>query len=233
MTRQANANYRFHSRLTNPLYMGLVALAICAALTATTGCLPLLDRLAYVVRGSDVPAPYNGLEKKRTAIICVSEASAFGPDSLSKSIERVLCNSLLMNVKKIQLVPQIEIEKWIDENEWQGSDMVALGKGVKAERLVVVELSNYSIHEGKTLHKGSANVVMTVYELDNKKGPTVAHTFEMRDYQFPKNGRPALQSSDRQFEEFFLARVCRLLSNQFHKHDRFDSFADEAMLGMQ
>lgn len=199
-------------------------------LSTSVGCLPLMDRLAYVIRGTDVPAPYDGLKGKRTAVVCLSEASAFGPDSLSRSVTRMVGATLLTKVKKIQMVPTLEIDKWIDENDWVGTDFIELGKGVKADRLVVIEIADYSIHEGKTLHKGRANINMTVYEFDGKKGSTVGHTFRLPEYEFPKNGRPSIQTSDRQFEEFFLARVCRLMTNQFIPHDKFDSFADEAML---
>jgi hypothetical protein len=210
-----------------------LALALASLLLVGTsaGCLPMLDRLAYVIRGTDVPAPYKGLVGKRTAIVCVSATSAFGPDSLSSSVTRMVGATLLAKVKKIQLVPTLEVDKWIDENNWSDKNFIELGRGVKAERLVAIEISDYSIHDGQTLHKGRANVNMSVYEFDGEKGSTVGHTFQLSQYEFPKNGRPRIQTSDRQFEEFFLARVCRLLTNQFIPHDKFDSFADEAMLG--
>jgi hypothetical protein len=223
-------SYRIDTLSTKNLRRSIWALAlVVAALGFSAGCIPALDRIAYIIKGTDVPAPYDGLKGKRTAIVCVSEASAFGPDSLSRSVTRMVGATLLAKVKKIQVVPTLEVDKWIDENDWTGTDFIELGKGVNAERLVVIEISDYSIHEGKTLHKGRANINMTVYELDGKKGSTVGHNYQLAEYEFPKNGRPSIQSSDREFEEKFLARVCRLLTNQFFPHDKFDSFADEAM----
>jgi hypothetical protein len=225
---QSNDARRFH--LATSLNRPWLWLVLATVITAT-GCLPMLDRIAYVIRGTDIPAPYDKLAGKRTAIVCLSEASAFGPDSVSNAVTRMVGATLLAKVKKIQIVPTLEIEKWVDENDWEGRDYLALGKGVKADRLIAIEISNYSIHEGKTLHKGRINVAMTVFEFDGKKGPVVGHTYRLSQYEFPKNGRPSIQSTDREFESFFLARVCRLLTNQFVKHDRFDSVADEAMLG--
>lgn len=209
----------------------LVVFLVMVVLTTAGGCLPLIDRFMYVIKGNEVPAPYNKLSGKRTAIVCVSEVSAYGPDSLSNSITRLVGAALLAKVKKIQLVSRTEVDRWIDENGWDNADYVSLGKGVKADRVIAIEVNDYSIHEGKTLHKGRVDVVMTVYELDHAKGPVIGHQYELKEYEFPKNGRPAIQSTDRQFEEFFLAKLCRILSHQFIKHDRFDSFADEAMLG--
>jgi hypothetical protein len=207
-----------------------ICLVSLASLLLATGCLPMLDRIAYVIKGTDLPAPYDKLSGKRTAIVCISEASAFGPDSVSHSITRMLGATLLQKVKKIQLVSSLETEKWVDENDWDGKDYLALGKGVKAERLITIEVGDYSIHEGKTLHKGRISLTMTVYELDGKDGPIVGHTYQLPQYEFPKNGRPAIQSSDREFEARFLARVCQMLTNQFVKHDRHEGFAEEAML---
>ena len=195
-----------------------------------SGCLPLIDRLIYTARGPDTPAAYKGLAGKRTAIVTISDSSAFGPDSLTNSISRMVGARLLAKVRKIDLVPRPIIENWIDENGWDGQDFLSLGEGVKAERVVAIEISNYGIHEGKTLHKGRANIRMLVYELGGKSGPKLAHSFNLNEYEYPRNGRPAIQSSDRQFEEFFLARVSRLLTNQFIPHDRFDDFADDAIM---
>lgn len=209
--------------------LGLVAASLVISFS---GCLPMIDRFMYVMKGSEIPAPYPKLANKRVAIVCISDASAYGPNNLSDTVTRLVGAALLAKVKKIQLVSPTEVDKWVDENGWDNTDYISLGKGVKADRVIAIELSGYSIHEGKTLHKGKANIVMTVYELDHAKGPVVGHTYQMKEYEFPKNGRPAIQSTDRQFEEFFLARLCRLLSHQFVSHDRFDSFADEAILGM-
>lgn len=218
-------NYRQLVRFISPWSVILIA-----ALVTLTGCMPMMDRIAYVIRGTDVPAPYDKLVGKRTAIICVSESSAFGPDSVSSAVTRMVGATLLAKVKKIQVVPTLEVEKWVDENDWEGKDYLALGKGVKADRLIAIEISDYSIHEGKTLHKGRINVEMTVYELEDAKGPTVGHTYRLSQYEFPKNGTPSIQSSDRQFEQKFLARVCQLLTNQFVKHDRHDNVAEDAMI---
>lgn len=207
------------------------SLLLTFAVVMFTGCIGTMAQLMYVIKGHDVPAAYNGLVGKRTAIVCVSDASAYGPDTLTNTVARAVGMKLGSTVKKIEIVPHANIEKWIDVNGWDELDFTALGKGVSAERVVAIEIASYSIHEGPTIYKGRANVTVTVYDLENKKGPTVAYTYQLQDYEFPKNGRPAIQSNDRQFEAFFLARMTRQICDQFIKHDRLATFADEAMLG--
>ncbi len=211
---------------------GVTILLGIAAIVSFSGCVGTMAQLMYVIKGYDVPAAYNGLVGKRTAIVCVSDASAYGPDTLTQTVSRAVGMKLGATVKKIEIVPHATIDKWVDVNGWDELDFAALGKGVKADRVVAVEIASYSIHEGPTIYKGRANVTVTVFDLESKKGPAIAYTYQLQDYEFPKNGRPAIQSSDRQFEAFFLARMTKQICDQFIKHDQMESFADEAMLGL-
>ena len=209
---------------------GILFLSTCVLLTCS-GCVGTLAQLIYVVKGHDVPAAYNGLVGKRTAVICVSDASAYGPDTLTDTMSRALGLKLAAGVKRIEVIPHATIESWIDEHGWDEQDFGALGKGVKAERVVAVEMGSYSIHEGQTIYKGRADVTVTVYELDGQNAPQVAYVYGPQEYSFPKNGRPSIQSNDRQFEAFFLSRLTQNITDQFTKHDRYESFAEDAMLG--
>ena len=48
-----------------------------------TGCVGALSQLIYTIRGHDEEPAFPGLNDKRVAVVCVSDASAYGPDTLT------------------------------------------------------------------------------------------------------------------------------------------------------
>lgn len=195
-----------------------------------TGCIGAMSQLIYVIKGHNVPAAYDGLTEKRVAVVCVSDASAYGPDRLTYTVSKAVSMKLARGVKKIEVVPQAQIDNWVDQNAWDEFEFSALGKGVGANAVVAIEIASYSIHEGPTIYKGRAEVTATVYDLDAPEGSQVAFIYGPREFTFPKHGHPSIQSNDRQFESLFLARLTQDISNQFCKHDKLESFADDAIL---
>jgi len=215
-----------HQRKTAHAITGLFAAVL---IISFSGCFGAMAQLAYVIKGYDTPAKYNGLTGKRVAIVCVSDASAYGTDPLTYTVAKALGIKLAQGVKKIEVVPHSEIENWIDQNGWDEASFGILGKGVKADRVIAIEIAGYSIHEGSTIYKGKCELTVSVYDLEGKQGPKIAYGFGPEEYSFPKNGRPAIQSSDRQFEAFYLSRLTQRIANHFLKHDRLDSYAEDAM----
>ena len=195
-----------------------------------SGCIGALSQLMYVIKGPNAPAAYDGLIGKRVAVVCVSDASAYGPDTLTYTISKAVGMKLAQGVKKIDIIPTSKVESWVDQNGWDELNFSALGKGVDAERVLAIEVASYSIHEGATIYKGRAELTVTVYDMEKNAGSQVAYSFGPQEFSFPKNGSPAIQSNDRQFEAFFLARMTQSISDHFMKHDQFESFADDAMM---
>jgi hypothetical protein len=215
-----------YQRKTAQAFTGLLATAL---IISFSGCIGAMTQLAYVIKGYDTPAAYDGLEGKRVAVVCVSDASAYGPDPLTYTVAKALGIKLAQGVKKIEVVPHAEIENWIDQNGWDEASFSTLGAGVKADRVIAIEIGGYSIHEGSTIFKGQCELTVSVYDLEGEKGAKVAYGFGPEEYAFPKNGRPSIQSSDRQFEAFYLSRLTQRIANHFVKHDHLDSYAEDAM----
>jgi hypothetical protein len=135
---------------------------------------------------------------------------------------------LATNVKGIEVVPVKEINHWIDNNGWDESNFVELGRGVKANKVLAIEIASYSIHEGSTIYKGRADVTATVFNVD--KNGQVEFVWGPKLFQYPEHGRPAIQTSDRQFEATFLARLTEHIVRHFYKHDQLEMFAEDAIL---
>jgi hypothetical protein len=209
---------------------GIVAVVSAVMVVITfSGCIGAMSQLMYVIKGHDLPAAYDGLVGKRVAVVTISDASAYGPDTLTYTVSRAVGIKLSQGVKNIKLIPNSEVENWVDENGWNEVDFGELGKGINADRIVAIEIGGYSIHEGPTIYKGRSDLTVTVYDLEGSEA-TVAYGFGPENFEYPKNGRPSIQSNDRQFEVFYLRELTKFIANQFMKHDRLESFANDAAM---
>ena len=202
-----------------------LVLLITAAI-ASTGCISTLSQLIYVVRGTMVDPPYKGLEESTVAVVCVSDASAYGPDVLTTTIAQAVAIKMQHTGNEINVIPAARVNDWIDQNGWDERDFAKLGEGVGAEKVDAVEIGAYSIHEGSTLYKGRTDLSVTVYDMS--KDGAIDFLYGPTEYSFPENGRPAIQTSDRKFEAFFLANLTENIANQFCPYDRVDQVARDA-----
>jgi hypothetical protein len=71
-------------------------------------------------------------------------------------------------------------------------------------------------------------VTVTVYDIE-KEGQ-VPYSSTPKHFVFPKHGRPAIQTTEREFEAFYLAQLTNMIANQFIVHDRLESFASDATM---
>jgi hypothetical protein len=203
--------------------------AILAMGTLTQpGCVGALSQLLYMVKGHTVEPAYSGLNGKRVAIVCVSDASAYGPDTLTYLVGQAVGIKLANGLDEdSSVISSARVEEWIDTNGWNETEFVELGEGVGADMVLAIEIGSYSLHEGSTLFKGRSDTTATVYDV--KKQGQVMHVFGPKHFAFPKNGRPAIQTTEREFEAFYLAQLTTMIANEFIVHDRLESVASDAM----
>lgn len=206
-------------------------LLLLVALTCvfSSGCIQEMAQLLYVIKGHDVPPAFEGLSEKKVAIVCNSDARAFGPDSLSVTIAKHIGISMAASKDDISVISPKRVGSFIDENGWSEDESPEkLGQAVGADYVVVIEIENYSIHEGATLFKGRADWTASVYDIGKEGSVTFAKGPEL--FVFPETGRPSLQTTERQFESFYLSRLCDRISKLFVTHDKMASYADDAMM---
>jgi hypothetical protein len=197
------------------------------ALFLVPGCVGVSAQLLHLIYGNKVAAQYEGLNDKKVAVVCVSDASAYGPNNLTYTIERLVAQRLAANVPGIKMIPQSTVDNWKDQYGWDENDFVQIGKGIGADRVVAIEIAGYTLHDGPTMYKGQAAVTSSVYDINNQ---TVAFHAGPEDYQFPKSGRPAMHITERQFEEAFLTKFCEYLARRFYEHEKVDTIAEDAGL---
>ncbi|QEG23684.1 hypothetical protein [Mariniblastus fucicola] len=212
---------------SNNLSRCFLACVLAACLLTTPGCVGALAQLIYTVKGHDVQPAYEGLNGKRVAVVCVSDASAYGPDTLTYTVEQAVGILLANGLKdESQIIAPARIENWRDSHGWNETEYVELGKGVEADMVVAIEIGSYSLTEGSTLFKGRSDVTVTVYDIE--KDGQVPYSATPQHFVFPKHGRPAIQTSEREFEAFYLSQLTTMIANHFIVHDKLESFARDA-----
>ena len=207
-------------RITRRLCLSLVAL-----LPLLSGCSTLLT-VAYLVQPADMPAEFTGLKGKHVAVVCrpIVELE-FSDAGSARELATLIDAQLEKNVRKIDIVGQQEVARWLDEHSWV--DYQTLGKSLDADFVVGIDLERFRLHEGSTLYRGRATATVRVYDV--AKGDMA---FEKRidDFAFPANSAiPATDRSETEFRAMFLQMLSQKISRLFHAYESRETFAEESL----
>lgn len=209
----------------NRIYVVLVM-----AVTAITqaGCVGLVANLVHTVRGDKVPAEFEGLKNQRVAVITVSDSSIFENDPAARMLAREVGEILEVEVDGLKLVREEEIAAWRDNNGWDQLDFVTIGRGVKADKVVAIELIGLKLRDGATLYRGQVTATTTVYDV-----ATSSKEFRrnLEDYSYPvTGGQYTSETTEKRFRKVFLAVLSDRIARYFHAYDFRDSVALDAAL---
>ncbi|MEM7455489.1 MAG: hypothetical protein AAF456_14145, partial [Planctomycetota bacterium] len=81
------------------------------------------------------------------------------------------------------------------------------------------------------MYKGRADLTATVIDVtDGTESGRIEYVHGPTLFTFPESGRPAIQTSDRQFEAFYLAKLTEHIARQFAEHDQMETVAEDATL---
>ena len=61
-----------------------------------------------------------------------------------------------------------------------------------------------------------------------EKNGTLVFTQGPEDFTFPRNGRPKLQTNEREFENKYLAKLAMFVAQKYYKHERDDSVENDS-----
>ena len=131
-----------------------------------------------------------------------------------------------MNVNDIEMVDPREVDNWIDEQDWE--NFKDLGRSMKANRVVYIELDKFELFKGKTLYQGDAEVKVSVYDMDDR-GKLIWEK-PMGQLLFPRNsGIPAADKPVQQFQAQFVEIVSTQIAEHFYEHNPNTMFALDAV----
>ena len=160
------------------------ALAVAVAMIATVGCTNFLLTAVYLFKGDDDDAKFTGLNGKKVAVVCRPLASLQdGGVNVSRELAQQVAVLLNQNEPKIKTIDQQKIAKWTDENAWDEFNEV--GKAMKADMVVGIDLESFSLYKGQTVYQGRATAKVTVYDCKTHKKVFDTH---LPQVLFPPNG---------------------------------------------
>lgn len=208
--------------------LGSLAIAIFA-LVPSAGCLHLLVASSiYLWQGGNiVPAECEAMEDQRVVVVCRPPASSeYSHAGAARQLSRSISSLLRENVPGIDVVDPRDVDKWLDESDW--ADFEELGRAVKADRMLVVELEHFDLYKGKTLYQGNADVTLTLYDTNN--GDEILWDRHLGEMLFPHNSAiPAQDKPAKQFQREYVGILAEQIAVYFYKHDPNADFALDAL----
>lgn len=212
-------------RSSVPYVLMLIALGVLPS----TGCLHLLLATGiYMWEGGNmVPAECKELEEQRVVVYCPPPPSSeYRHAGASRQLTQRMTSLLAQNVKDVEMVDPKEVDNWVDENGPE--EFLELGKAVKADRLVRIEMDHFDLFKGQTLYQGVAEITISVYDV--KEGGKLLWDKRVGELRFPHHSAiPAQDKPVQEFQQEFVEVLASKLGRYFYKHDPNADFAIDAM----
>ena len=194
------------------------------------GCAGLLTTLLWLKDGRTHPAEFSDLEWSKVAVICVRDDSSFGPDRIAETIARRVERQFEKNIRGVEIIHQDEVVDWMDNHSWDRIDYRDIGRGLEAEMVVGIDISDFRTQEGSSLYRGRADVNITVYDME--QDGSIAYETDMPNATFPKTaGIPSTERSADQFRKSFVNALADGIARKFYDYDIDAVFATEASIG--
>jgi hypothetical protein len=206
------------------LAFGLIAVG----LATQTGCLGMAANLMNVVRGHTVKAEFPGLADKRVAIVTVTDSSQYSDDASARILSRRVAEILGREVKDVEIVREDEVQQWRDRNGWDAIEFLDIGRGVKADKVVGIEMTNLRLRDGATLYRGRAEVTVSVYDIATD---TMEFRRHLEEFTYPVSaGMYTSETTESKFRNLFLGVLASKVSRYFHGYDFSDTVAQDAAI---
>ena len=152
--------------------------------------------------------------------------STYGDGATSTMIAEGVERILRRNVEDIDVVRQDEVADWMDTNDWDETDYVEIGRGVKADMVVAIDIDAFSLHESKTLLKGRAELTTTVYDIQ-QGGKEVFRTTD-HNFTFPTtHAVPSMATDTRTFQRTFIEMLAEHIAKNFYDYNMAEDFASD------
>lgn len=194
---------------------------LCLLLVCLSGC-SAISTLAYFIDPNDTPAAYKGLTDKKTVVVCRAESLEYSDPLIGRELSGVIGRKLEQNDKKIAVVDDQKLADWTDRNDW--SDYRQVGKALKSDMVVGVDIERFAIRQGPTLLQGQADIRISVYDI--KDGGKKVWEYRPATIKFPPNAPiPASERQEADFRRQFIDRVAEEIAHNFYAYNSRDLHA--------
>jgi hypothetical protein len=194
----------------------LVLVALTAVLPAM-GCRSAMATAAYLIYGTDVDPDFAELKAKKVAVVCRPMVNLqYRNATVGRDLAQQVTLLLQEKVPKIHTIDQRKVSKWTDENTWE--EYREVGKALKADMVVGIDLEAFNLLQGQTLYQGTANATVHVY--DCKKGGKEVFVKNLPQSKYPPNaGIPTSDRLEAEFRREFVMVLADQIARHFFAHD--------------
>ncbi len=209
--------------------------AACFALLAgialiQSGC-GMMSNLIHASGADMVPAKYKGLEDATVAIVTVTDSSQYSDDIVARELSYRIGEILTQKVDDVKLVREDKIQQWRDVNGWDSIDFHSIGEGVKAEKVLGIEITGMKLREGSTLYRGRSDVIIKVIDVETG---TVDFVQQLDEFIYPTMaGQSATETTESRFRKLYLNMLAQEIGRSFHRYDAIDRIALDSFIARQ
>lgn len=209
-----------------PQHTLMLVAALLLLLFTGAGCQSGLFTLAYLIRGTEIKPEYAGLKGSKVVVVCRATSELeFANVTVADELAVALSRLLAQNVKRIQIVPSRDVERWTDENDWE--EFIEVGKALGAQKVVGIDLDQFSIYQGQTVYQGTAIVGIHVYDME-QEGALVYDKAPPQTRWPPNSVEPVSNKPAPQFRREFIQVLANEIGRHFYPHDAIHDFARDA-----
>ena len=195
----------------------------------STGCQGLLTTAIILIRGTDTKAKYKFFKGQKVAVVCLAE-SITDPrfDEVPRNLAKEVGIHLSQNVRKIEMVPNTDVNKWLDRHDNKLEDFQQFGKDIKADMVMVIYLDSFETSSSNSpgSYQGRSSVSFTVYEVSSNK---VLASESLSELVYPPNSRKmATDVNESDFRRKYIYQLAWVTSRFFYSYDPKQGMAMDA-----
>jgi hypothetical protein len=221
----------------------LLLLASLLSVMVAGGCMSGLAGVMYLIKGTDVEPEYKHLKGKRVAVVVHCGADlGFRNSRVPAELAEQIGFHLQKNVPKIKVIDQQKVGEWCDENN--PDEINELGKALKADMVVSVELGSFSLLQSQTIYQGRAVSSVQVYDCrtaeqkakdkatpkkDKDADGNIVFEKTLPETKYPPiaGGVPTSEKQESEFRQEFIKILADQIGRHFYAHDRHADFAQD------
>lgn len=192
-----------------------------------TGC-GLASNLMHGLGMDMIPAEYDDFEDTTLAIVTVTDSSQYSNDVAARDLNRRVGEVLTQKINDVELIRQDQIDHWRDVKGWDATNFVEIGKGVGAQKVLGIELTDLKLRDGPTLYRGSCEARVKVIDVETGN---VEYTRSIDEFLYPNlAGQDATGITETRFRKLYLGMLAQEIARSFHPYDMTDRFAIDSKI---
>jgi hypothetical protein len=202
--------------------------ALALLMLSTAGCQVAMLTAGLLFKGTDVDPEFAGLKGKKVAVVCrPAQSVQYTNPYASRELAMEVAKLLKENVSKINIIDQQKVNNWVDEHD-ADAEYADIGKGVKADMLVAIDLEDFNLKAGQTLFQGHADVAVHVYDCQKTgEGKEVFHK-NMPEIVYPRGMPVATDRKEGDFRHEYVVVIATRIAQFFYAHDPYADMGEDA-----